>query len=171
MIQAKEILYLLESSFPVRLPSAYGGNRDVTISENPRSIKDALNDLRGDIRSLGSQWTSEKMLRFLVDFNTESTYVWVSYLAVHNEMLSKLNIQGTSSLLYGYWDIERRTTEISWAEDSITEHSNFLRYIKTFIRRFGDFRLDSIWVESSGSHPGVEYRDWESFMNHKIRVG
>jgi hypothetical protein len=168
MIHARDILSLTEESNQIRLPGTLYGvsERVITISENPSSISAALTDLKRDIRNL-PEWYNNKILRFFADFDSMKTYVWVSYLAVHNEVLPELfSSPQAESLLYGFWSIPDKQTEITWADESIVDHKNFPKYMKIFLSRYGNFKLDSIWMER-GMKPGKEFRDWDSFLNYR----
>jgi hypothetical protein len=168
MIRAQEIVDLTEDALQIRLPGTLYkvSERVITVSENPSSVSAALLDLKHDIRNL-SEWRTNKLLRFFADFDSMKTYVWVSYLAVHNELLSEIfSSPRVESLLYGFWSIPDKMTEITWADESIVGHRNFQKYMKIFLSRYGNFKLDSIWMER-GMKSGKEFRDWDSFLNYR----
>jgi hypothetical protein len=163
MIKTRHVLTLLETVRSVNLKT-YGKDRTLTISEDPNSIQDILSDLKEDIRDNWADWTSNRLLRFFLDFDNQVSYWRVAALANHNEVLHKLHLRPFSQF-YGFVVTDKQEIEITSAQDVIRNHKNFSSTMTKFLSRFGNLRLKYFYLESTNGKPDKTYRSWDGFLN------
>jgi hypothetical protein len=61
----------------------FSNSKDHFPSVDPKSLGEALSDLRKTIRSLGNDWSTEPIIRFTFDTVMDTLLAWCAHVDVH----------------------------------------------------------------------------------------